>query len=413
MASPRILHLSTYDANGGAARAAVAIHRALQGAGISSRMRVGHSALNDPTIIANKKYPFMLAKEADRRLWSLQTSETNTWRSPARFGSITAQEINSSSADIVHLHWVTDGFMSVETIGKITKPIVWSLCDAWAFSGAEHYATDVTAIRASEGYTKDNRPTTDAGLDIDRWTWARKFRSWKSQMHLVPASAWLTESVEKSSLMGDWPTSRIPHVVDTDVFAPMTQGLARKITGIPNDKPVVLFLSSGNIFDYRKGWDLLIHAVNSPAITQPLTIVVVGPQPTAHVQRAISQTSKHSFLFFGEAHGDEQLVALYNSADLTAVPSREDNMPITAMESQSCGTPVLSFCIGGLPDIVQHEVSGYLAKAGNVADLSQGVNWILGSGSRDIPRAHALNTWSGTVVTPQLLDVYQMALGNH
>ena len=80
---------------------------------------------------------FKLAKEADRRLWGLQKSKTLTWRSPARFGSITAKEINHSGADIVHLHWVTDGFLTIESIGQIKKPIVWSLCDAWAFSGAE------------------------------------------------------------------------------------------------------------------------------------------------------------------------------------------------------------------------------------------------------------------------------------
>ena len=412
MTAPRVLHLSTYDAHGGAARAAVAAHRALQGAGVPSRMRVGHSVLDDPTIIANKKYPFMLAKEADRRLWSLQKSETNTWRSPARFGSISAREINSSSADIVHLHWVTDGFMSVETIGSITKPIVWSLCDAWAFSGAEHYATYVTAIRATEGYNRDNRPSADSGLDIDRWTWNRKLKSWKTPMQLVPASTWLTASVGNSSLMGDWPITRIPHLVDTNVFAPIDQERARELMGISSDKPVVLFLASGSISDYRKGWDLLLQAINSPEVTQPLTILVVGPTPSVEEQRQISENSVHSFQFFGEAHGDEQLVSLYNSADLTAVPSREDNMPITAMESQSCGTPVLAFSIGGLPDIVEDKVSGYLAPAGNVTELSQGINWILTTSSRDNTRLHALDSWSSAVIIPRLLDVYQVALGN-
>jgi glycosyltransferase involved in cell wall biosynthesis len=302
--------------------------------------------------------------------------------------------------------------MSVETIGAITKPIVWSLCDAWAFSGAEHYATDVTAIRATEGYNRDNRPSADSGLDIDRWTWDRKLKSWKTPMQLVPASTWLTTSVENSSLMGDWPITRIPHIIDTNVFAPIDQAGARELMRISSDKPVVLFLASGGISDHRKGWDLLLQAINSPEVTQPFTIVVVGPTPSAEEQHQISSTSIHSFQFFGEAHGDEQLVALYNSADLTAVPSREDNMPITAMESQSCGTPVLAFSIGGLPDIVEDKVSGYLAPEGNVTELSQGINWILTASSRDNTRLHALDSWSSAVVIPRLLDVYQVALGN-
>jgi glycosyltransferase involved in cell wall biosynthesis len=373
-------------------------------------MRVGHSVLDDPTIIANKTYSFMLAKEADRRLWSLQKSDTTTWRSPARFGSISAREINSSSADIVHLHWVTDGFMSVETIGSITKPIVWSLCDAWAFSGAEHYATNVTAIRATEGYSKANRPTTDSGLDIDRWTWDRKLKSWKTPMQLVPASTWLTASVENSSLMGDWPITRIPHVVDTNVFAPIDQEGAREMTGISSDRPVVLFLASAGINDQRKGWDLLLSSLNSEEVSTPLTVVIVGPHPTMQEQVEISNGSIHSFIFVGEVHGDQQLVALYNSADLTAVPSREDNMPITAMESQSCGTPVLAFAVGGLPDIVKHGESGHLAEAENISDLSLGLKTLLSHKNRESTRNHAIATWSPGAVVPQLLEVYQRSL---
>jgi len=409
VAVPRILHLSTYDAHGGAARAAFSIHKALLDAGISSRMRVGSSSHKDPTIVENKKYPFMLAKEADRRLWAFQHSDTPTWRSPARFGSISAREINASKADVVHLHWVTDGFMSVETIGAIRKPIIWSLCDAWAFSGAEHYATQISARRSIEGYTKLNRPTTDSGIDIDRWTWERKVKHWKTPMHIVPASTWLTSATQSSALMGAWPITRIPHIVNTEIFMPKDQMEARKLIGISSDRPVILFLASAGINDRRKGWDLLCSALESPVFGVPLTVVIVGPKPTKAEQDELSLSSQHRFIFFGEAHGDEELVALYNAADITAVPSREDNMPITAMESQSCGTPVLAFAIGGLPDIVNHGISGFLAEPNHIDDLKQGLISLLKHNQRDAVRKHALKTWSPQAVVPQLLDIYESA----
>lgn len=409
MASPRVLHLSTYDAHGGAARAAFSIHQALLDAGIPSRMRVGASAHPDPTIIENKKYPFMLAKEADRRLWSLQRSETPTWRSPARFGSISAREINASGADIVHLHWVTDGFMSVETIGAITKPIVWSLCDAWAFSGAEHYATDLSAARSKDGYTKENRPPADSGFDIDKWTWDRKVKHWTNPMHIVPASTWLTQASQQSALMGKWPSTRIAHIVNTTAFAPKDQAAAQQQLDLPSNQPTILFLASAGVNDLRKGWDLLKSALESPQLNSPLTVVIVGPKPTQQEQAEIASKSPHRFIFFGEAHGDEELVALYNSADITAVPSREDNMPITAMESQSCGTPVLAFAIGGLPDIVQHGVSGYLAQPNDIGELALGIVSLLNRNQREATRKHALETWSPESVVPQLLEVYESA----
>jgi glycosyltransferase involved in cell wall biosynthesis len=129
-------------------------------------------------------------------------------------------------------------------------------------------------------------------------------------------------------------------------------------------------------------------------------------------QQGISANSVHRFIFVGEAKGDQQLAGLYASADITAVPSREDNMPITAMESQSCGTPVVAFNIGGLPDIVMHQSTGYLAQAENPEDLAAGISWILDQDLRGAVRAHAVHTWSPSAVVPQLRAIYQEVLSS-
>ena len=392
MSSPRVLHLSTYNAHGGAARAALAIHTSLLAAGIDSKMRIAEA----------DSLTFKLAKEADRRIWALQKSDTLTWRSPTKFGSMTAKEINNSGADIIHLHWVTDGFLTIETIGKINKPIVWSLCDAWAFSGAEHYATQVSRTRSQQGYQKSNRNPSDSGFDVDRWTWNRKKSNWQHPMQLLPASGWLTQATRDSALMGTWPITQIPHIVDTNVFAPQPQR--------DKDRPVLLFLTSAGIHDQRKGWDLLEQSLNDPALATKVHVVVVGPMPTELEQQHIRELSRHQFTFHGEARGDQELIDLYAQADITVVPSREDNMPITAMESQSCGTPVVAFRIGGLPDIVNPLTSGYLAEPENPHDLAQGIEQVLQRDLRESTRTHALATWSPEVVVPQLLNMYSQAL---
>jgi glycosyltransferase involved in cell wall biosynthesis len=265
VSTPKVLHLSTYNAHGGAARAAIAIHSSLQAAGVDSLMRIAQA----------DNLKFKLAKEADRRIWGLQKSDTLTWRSPARFGSMTAKEINSTSADIVHLHWVTDGFLTIETIGKINKPIVWSLCDAWAFSGAEHYATQVSRTRSQQGYQKSNRHPNDSGFDVDRWTWNRKKGNWHQPMQLLPASGWLTQATRESALMGTWPITQIPHIVDTSVFTPQPQ----------KDKkmPVLLFLASAGIHDRRKGWDLLEQSLDDPALATKVHVVVVNPVTSGYL----------------------------------------------------------------------------------------------------------------------------------
>jgi len=394
VSSPKVLHLSTYDAHGGAARAAVAIHNSLESVGIDSQFQIAQA----------ESLRFKLAKEADRRLWGLQKSETLTWRSPARFGSLTARAINSSDADIVHLHWVTDGFLTIETIGQIKKPIVWSLCDAWAFSGAEHYATEVSRTRSVNGYLPSNRNPKDSRFDLDRWTWNRKKSNWTQPMNLLPASTWLTQATAESALMGSWPISRIPHIVDTNLFTTASSSMEN------TEQPTILFLASAGVHDTRKGADLLLEALKDPAIEQRLTAIIVGPRPTPDEEEQIISSMNHDIVFYGEAKGDQELIELYSHADITVVPSREDNMPITAMESQSCGTPVVGFRIGGLPDIVVPGVSGYLAQPEDTHDLAQGIQQVLNSDLRSSTRAHAVATWSPEVVVPQLLAVYESAL---
>ena len=229
-------------------------------------------------------------------------------------------------------------------------------------------------------------------------------------MHLLPASNWLTHSVQESALLNAWPTTRIPHLVNTKIFSEQDRDLARSQLGIPDNQPALLFLSSGGINDPRKGWDLLLEALSTPVGDQTCTVLIVGPKPTEIEQRTAQAQTPHVLRFVGEVFGDEQLALLYSAADATIVPSREDNMPLSAMESQSCGTPVVAFTVGGLPDIILHKQTGYLAEINNPVDLNLGIEWAISSSSRQKVREHAASTWSPAVVIPQLKSVYRSAL---
>jgi glycosyltransferase involved in cell wall biosynthesis len=410
----KVLHVSTYDGQGGAGRAAYALHRALLGVDVDSRMLVASSSSGDHTVTelagsANTRW--RAAQQADRRVWDLQKSPNTAWRSPAAFGALSADMINRSSADVVNLHWVTNGFLSINQIGRITKPIVWSMYDMWTFSGTEHYGADTADARWRQGYTRDNRLAGESGVDIDRWAWERKTKHWTASMHMIPASTWLEDRVEASALRRakPWKVTRIPHVIDTQVFTPMDQAQARAEFDLPADTPLVLFLASGGVHDQRKGWDLLDQALVALRADAPdVEVVIAGPVPER--LQGLSGVPVH---LVGEIRGSERLRALYASASVVAVPSREDTMPLTAMEAQACGVPVVAFGIGGLPDIVEHEATGYLARAFDPADLAAGLAHVLGAAPETMAtkaRARAVNAWSPTVVAGSYLDVYQAAL---
>ena len=395
----RVLHLSTYSGGGGAARAAHALHTALQSTGVDSRMISAHGPR------------FHAARAADRALWRLQRSPLQTWRSPARFASITADQINRSSADVVNLHWITDGFLSIEEIGRIEKPVVWSMYDMWPFTGTEHYCAGTTEARWRTGYTKLNRTPDDHGFDLDRWTYDRKQHHWPREgtsIHMVPASSWLEQATRESALMHEYPITRIPHVVDTDVFAPMSKEVARQRLGLPQDSPIILFLASAGIADKRKGFDLLEQTLPELIEAHPnLSLAIAGP-----VTSDYQPPTNIPIHWLGRLNGDGALRLAYCAADVLAAPSREDNMPLTAMEAQSCGTQVVAFNIGGLPDIVAHNITGHLALAGDIASLTWGLDSAIQDAQGEeawgnAARLRAIETWSNSRVVDRYTALYQ------
>ena len=392
---PRILHLSTYTNGGGAARAAMGVNAALQKIGVDSK------------VISARGSRFALAKAADRALWRLQHSPRRTWRSPALFGSLSAADINSSSADVVNLHWVTDGFLSIEEIGKITKPLVMSMYDMWPFCGTEHYGVDTPDARWRTGYRRDNRPSDESGMDIDLHTWKRKAQRW-SGIHMVPASTWLERATRESALCCTWPVTRIPHPVDETVFHARDKSTARLRIGIDPERPTIGFLASAGIGDLRKGFDLLMDAMGGVRREFPqVQIMVVGPES------APGATPAHASVHFvGSVDSDADLSAAYEACDVLAVPSREDNMPLTAMEAQISGRPVVGYSIGGLPDIVDHQITGYLASPWDCNDLATGLQLALGDSlSRGSwganAREHGIRTWSYAHVANRYLELYE------
>ena len=325
--------------------------------------------------------------------------------SPAFFPSRWSDRLNISDADVIHLHWINDEMMSIADIGNIKKPVVWTLHDMWAFCGAEHYTED---HRWRDGYTASNRPSHESGFDLNRWTWARKFKHWKRPMQIVTPSRWLADCAKQSALMRDWPITVIPNTIDISVWRPMDKALARQLLHLPPDVPLLLFGAIGGTQDPRKGFDLLQAALNHLRGQLPgLELVVFGqlpPKASVDMGFPIHYTS--------HLHDDVSLRLLYSSVDAIVVPSRQEVFGQTASEAHACGTPTVAFDNSGLVDIVDHRQTGYLAKAFDPVDLATGLSWVLEDANRlaalgQTARKRAVMLWSCETVAPQYATVYQ------
>jgi glycosyltransferase involved in cell wall biosynthesis len=329
------------------------------------------------------------------------------------FPSMLIRRLNRSDADVIHLHWINGELLSIKQLGQLKKPVVWTFHDMWPFCGGEHYAQ---TERYNSGYSPESSSSSKRGsglfahVDLDRWIFRRKLTHWKKlKLHIVCPSRWLAYCSRHSVLLGHVPTSVIPNCLDLETFYPMiNKSELRQKYGLPLDKKIILF-GAVDPDSSRKGGDLLLKALGQLKDPSRYVLAVFGSDtgPDFAGIRTV---------WLGRIFEEARLAEVYNCADVMCVPSRQDNLPNTCIEAHACGVPIVAFNIGGIPDIVDDRLSGYLAKAFEVDDFARGIEWILEEGTNRQgkfsvnSREKALLQFNGAAVSEQYIAVYQQVL---
>jgi glycosyltransferase involved in cell wall biosynthesis len=412
----KIYHINFSDNLGGAARAAYRLHQCLRDNSFDSMMWVNKANLGDWTVEApitnSDKLRALIRPHLIKPIFKTFHTDNPIIHSVSLLPSRWLKAINESDADVVHLHWVQNEMLSISDIGRIKKPVVWTLHDMWAFCGAEHLSWD---DRWSEGYKSDNRPQHESGFDLNRWTWQRKLKHWAKPRHIVTPSRWMGACVAQSALMKNWPVSVIPNPIDLSVWKPVDQQQARTLLGLPLDTPVLLFGSFASNDAQHKGFDLLKAALEHLSTQQLLP----GLQLLVFGQTEPKNPPKLGFPihYLGHLHDDVSLRLMYSAADALLIPSRQDNLPNTGVEALACGTPVIAFDTCGLPDIVEHLKTGYLAQPFDPKSLADGIVWVIENAVSAELRKHAaaraVSKFSFEVVSKQYTSVYQEAMNQY
>jgi glycosyltransferase involved in cell wall biosynthesis len=396
----KILHISPDENGGGAAKAAYRLHEALRASNIDSQMLVlkkltNHSSIHVAPNLISIKFRLKCQKIL-KKIWKKFSpafeSNNPTLHSEGIENRGLIHLINSFDADIVNLHWI-NGMLSIQDIGRIAKPIVWTLHDMWPFCGAEHYTPDHPNARFITGYLESNRPGDESGPDINRFTWERKKKLWNTPMNIIAPSLWMQGCIQSSSLMRGWPCIQIPNPIDTEFWKPLDRVSSRTIKNLPNNK-LIAFGAMGGSQNYYKGFQLLIDALKHLQDKNlGLELVVFGESTPKNFP-----SINFPIHYMGNLD-DENLRLIYNSVDALLIPSRMDNLPNTGVEAMSCGTPVVAFNTGGLSDIVTHQKTGWLANAYDTEDLATGIEWVIENSTRQQElsrqaRIFAINTFS-------------------
>lgn len=379
----KVIHLNTYEGNGGAGRACLRLSDALNTEGISSKVMVYFQFKESTKTGTFSKNPFQKAKAvfnilAERYISKAVSKAVKTPFSIQWFGRSVINHPAVKEADIIHLHWVNHGFLSpkfLAELDELEKPIVWTFHDSNAFTGGCHVRYECENYHKECGFCPLLR--FSGKDDFSHKNWLRKKKAYSElNCHIVAPSQWMANSVKLSSLMGFRAVTVIPNTIETDVFKPYVKTEAKKMLKINPEKFVMMsgFMPSKN--DKHKGASYLIEALNDLAgrpgiVKDNIELVIFGNKENVEMPELPFKTT-----FLGSINNDEHLAKCYSAADVFIAPSLEDNLPNTVMESLSCATPVVAFKTGGIPDMVRHLENGYLAEYKSSEDLATGIEWL-------------------------------------
>ena len=276
-------------------------------------------------------------------------------------GTRVAQQV--PEADIYNLHWINRFIDPLPFFQNTQQPIVWTLHDMNPFTGGCHYNVGCPKFEKQCGACPQLGSADPT--DLSRTVWTRKQQAYQNairneRLHIVTPSKWLADQAKRSSLFQDAPVHVIPYGLDSSTFCPRdTEGLRRALE-IPKAHCVVLFVAQ-SAKNHRKGFDLLSDALSRLDGENITLLSIGGTNPDLEAV----QPHRH----FGTIESNLLLSVFYSLADLFVIPSRQDNLPNTVLESMACGTPVVGYDTGGIPDMVRPGETGWLAEQGSVRSL--------------------------------------------
>lgn len=406
----KILIINTSDIRGGAAIAAFRLMQGLNANGHQAKMmvreklsdndnviRVGSNQANRWNFLAERGRIFAYNRFSRKNLFDVSTADS---------GIAVTTHPAFQETDVIHLHWINQGMLSLNEIGKILasgKKVVWTMHDMWPFTGICHHAAGCSSYESGCGQCP--YLSAPAYNDLSHHLFEQKRKSYAGgKITFVACSHWLRELAAKSPLTAGHPILSIPNPINTTQYRPMDRREAREKLGLPQEAKILLF-AAAKASDPRKGTDYLAEASHILAEKRKDILILIAGSHGKEMQQQLSLPATCR----GYVTPDD-MPALYNAANLFVTPSLQENLPNTIMEAMACGTPCVGFHTGGIPEMISHQQNGYVARYRDAADLAQGIIWALQTSVwtqlSEKARNKALHLYEQSVVVQQYIKVY-------
>ena len=409
----KIVILSTYDQKGGAAIAAFRLAKSLNKLdGVQANLLVKQKDSAESFVVQSSSGFLANLKNKWNEIWErflfMRMEKDPSVRfqfSIANTGQAISEHQLVREADIIHMHWINQAFVSLKEISRLQtlgKPLIWTLHDMWAFTGGEHYSTTESHTEEAGNSEMLKNPSPN---DLSHELWKKKKESYKA-IDFITCSAWLKSCADKSSLLKDFHIEAIPNPIDTKFFTKRSASI--EAFG-KKDKLNILF-GAFNVQDPRKGFKYLAEALNMipKEYQEQLNLLIVGK--AAGIEEYGLNVSFEPLGTISQSKMPE----LYSSTQLMLVPSLQDNLPNTIMEAMSCECPVLAFRTGGIPEMIEHGENGYLVEPKSALGISQYLQAFIDSSQKEemgiVARKKVLDSYEELKVARIHLNHYQKLL---
>lgn len=420
-----VLIVNTAEQQGGAAIAASRLACALRGEGVSATLLVRDRATASPHVANVEQGGKGMLKFLWERIviWLCNgCSRRRLFKvSIANTGFDITQRPEFRRADVVHLHWINQGMLSLADIRRILasgKRVVWTLHDMWPVTGCCHHAYDCEKWKDHCGECEQvngQLPLLSGDRDLSARTFRAKQRSYAAgHIDFVACSEWLASLARQSPLTRGHAVHTIANAVDTGFYAPLPAEERRVVRrsfraeqGVSDAAPIILF-AAAKVTDPIKGFDLLTEALDRclPSDFKEACLLIVGAEgETAARQLRFPHICRG---YVGDA---VEMLRLFHAADVLVVSSRRENLPNIIAEAKACSLPVVAFGVGGIPEMIRHGEDGFLAQAESPASLAEGIAFVLRHEQprqlADAARADAVARYSERAVAQQHLQLYR------
>lgn len=400
----KVVHLVISDMFG-AGRAASRISDAVSARGWDSEVYILNAGISGCSSLiplsGKKKVERILGKLRNDRI--MKKYSKDGYFHYDRYGMDFSDFPFIQEADVIHLHWINEGIYSSHFLKDINKPVVWTLHDMWPFTGGCHYTSECEKYTGKCGSCWCLGSSSENDLSTSGQ--ANRIREYKdAKIQFAGCSRWITDCANQSHVLkesGKYCIT-VPNPIDTTWFHPRNQEECRKLLGINTTKKLIL-CGAVNLNDSRKGASLLMESLKYLDKDEYLICMYGNP-------KGIEIPDFETF-FFGSVYDDLHLSLIYNACDVFVAPSRQENLANTVVESLSCGTPVVAFDIGGMPDMILPGINGYLAVPFQAQNLAECISRTSsGIFERDRVADDCHKRFSGNSIGKQYIELYEKLL---